>query len=224
MSNPIETNRIYSPVAQETFLKTEISNLEESNLGFILIPKQKYNHALGIKIKKVPSEKHYDPKQVNFKIIDDNDNIKSLSLNYNNLESRYLQLPTGSIRLEDQKGNKPKLFYSFGSKALVKPESSDITKIIIMSSQNTPILDYEDPLQSIIANTCEAILAKKRAEFLGNKNEYDSWLIQQEPQNLYYDSLVKLMRYLKLFHSGKNNKAIQYIKQEIERIENQINV
>ena len=135
---------------------------------------------LDIMLRPTPTNMHFDPKQVYFMILEDED-LELLKITYTGLPQNKYRVVAGLIRIQDRKG-KVVFAFTFGGDLQIEMEEEE--KICTLIS-TAPILQFNRPTTIRFIEEVEIFLAVRRAEWGSNYHEFEARLAAVEPLILY---------------------------------------
>ena len=136
-----------------------------------------------------PTHKHFDPERVFF-VISDHESIERLIISYTTgPQFNKYRVVAGLIRIQDRKGKVVFAFTFGGELQIVEEEQKKICTLI----STAPILQFLQPTVVRFIEDVEILLAKRRAYWGSNPNEFETRLAAVEPLVLYVACLEYLI-------------------------------
>ena len=175
------------------------ANYSKYKLGYVFWPIQ-YPHALGhprldITLTSVPSNLHFDPKEVHLYITPSLDKTQPKSIEHLKISHPWThrtsyRVAPGMLFIEDRKGKKVEA-YSFGGNLQIK--SDDATTKCIIESE-APILEIMEtnPVVMMLVEEVEIIFAKRRVIWAHDREGFEARLADIHPELLYASCLEVL--------------------------------
>lgn len=188
-------------------------------LGYVFWPIQ-YPHSLGhprldITLSNVPSNLHFDPKEVHLYITPSLDKTQPKSIEHLKISHPWThrtsyRVAPGMLFIEDRKGKKVEA-YSFGGNLQIK--SDDATTKCIIESE-APILEIieTNPVVMMLVEEVEIIFAKRRVIWAHDREGFEARLADIHPELLYASCLVELRAKFNSSHISDGTGFYEFIK------------
>ncbi len=148
---------------------------------------------LDINIYAEPTEQHFDPKQVTVPIFDSG-GMSTVKIIHPWSGQPQMQICTGRIIIHDRLDKVVEGFTLGGDIAITN--QGDVTRCQITSPAPIIHLFENEDIATVLVSEFEAMLAKRRAFWVGKTNEFEQRLSQADPHILFVAGLMAIKKSL----------------------------
>jgi hypothetical protein len=192
-----------------------------AELGYIFQQSEQNKYTLKINVYAVPTEKHFDPQQVNFPIFTAEGRIEHLTVIHPWRQHTQFRVCVGRIVMRDRKEKIVQVATYGGDLTISCGETC--TQCNLVSPAPLFELVDEEPRspETTLFNMIEALLAERRAELGYDNNVYQLHLAKVDPLMLFLGGLATLEEKFALM-PGVNNQyrtTISTIHKTFQRLQ-----
>lgn len=195
-------------------------------LGYLLYPRRRPTEPgyprLDVILRSIPSEAHFDPLQVFLTVADSIQGVVPLTLEHPLSRNETYAVCAGPVDLIDRKGKHLDLF-TFGGTLQIEPEEEHT--LLIFTSPAPILLTTESPLDRLLVEEAEILLAERQAAREVTPGLYDQHLEEVPPLELYHAMLAAIQeryRHLPLSENEVTLKFKHTLREELEATEEQL--
>ena len=184
---------------------TEAPINTDADLGYWLDPADATSlpshHQLWLWLRAVPTQRHYDPEQVECRILNYAGFLEPLTLHHPWTRAAHYRFCIGGINLNDRKRRREH-FYAFGGDLTITATAAGATLCRFVSPAPILAISEQSLLPDIFVNEVEATLAEARAAWaVQHRNgDFDARLCQASPLSLYCVCLRAAAEHLRPIH------------------------
>lgn len=160
-----------------------MNNPKQSNLGYIYYPskqKEKLDHPrLDVILSQNPSDMHFDPEKVEFRIVASRDEIQTLTVEHPWTFQKNYRVTAGKVILRNRQ-NKSHEAFTYGGELNIQVDDQ---QTICSLTSPAPIfnLDFNESTAVFLVEETEILLAQRRAAWANNVDEYEKRLAKVDP-------------------------------------------
>ncbi len=201
----------------------------DADLGYWLDPTAATNftghHQLWIWLRAAPTQRHYDPEQVECHVLTYGGFSESLTLHHPWVRSPHYRVCIGGINLNDRKQRRLH-FYTFGGELTVEETAAGATLCRFVSPAPILALSEQNPLTTIFVEEVAATLASERAawDVQQRQGDFDVLLGAASPLALYCICLRATAEHLRPLRgdvSAPEHQLVHFAEREWARLAQQ---
>jgi hypothetical protein len=180
-------------------------------LGYVLYPRRRPTEPgyprLDVVLRAIPSEEHFDPTQVLLTVVDPIQGVISLTLEHPCPRADTYRICAGPVDLIDRKGKHLDLF-SFGGALQIEPEAEHT--LLVFTSPAPILLTTESPLDRLLVEESEILLAERQAAREVTPGLYDQHLQEAPPLELYHAMLAAIQERYRHLPPSENDLILKF--------------
>jgi hypothetical protein len=199
---------------------------DTKNLGYILYPRRRPTEPgyprLDVILRTTPSEHHFDPVQVLLTAVDRIQGVSFLTLQHPLPRRETYPVCAGPIDLIDRLGKHLDIF-SFGGSLQIEPEEEHTT--LVFTSPAPILLTAESPLDRLLVEEAEILLAQRQAAREVTPGLYDQHLQEAPPLELYHAMLAAIQERYQHLPPSENELTLKFrhiLRVELEATEEEL--
>jgi hypothetical protein len=195
-------------------------------LGYFLYPRRRTTEPgyprLDVILRLHPSEEHFDPLQVFLTVADPIQGVVPLTLEHPLSRNEAYAICAGPVDLIDRKGKHLDIF-TFGGSLKVEPEEEHTT--LVFTSPAPILLTTESPLDQLLVEEAEILLAQRQAAREGSPGLFDQHLQDAPPLELYHAMLAAIQERYRHLPASENELTLKFrhtLRVELEAVEEEL--
>ena len=195
-------------------------------LGYLLYPRRRPTEPgyprLDVILRNIPSEEHFDPIQVFLTAVDPNQGVIPLVLEHLCTHAEKYFVCAGPIELIDRKGKHLDVF-SFGGS--LKIEAAEEHTTLVLTSPAPILLTGESPLDRLLVEEAEILLAQRQAALEAAPGLFDQHLQEAPPLELYHAMLTAIRERYRHLPASENELTLKFrhtLRVELEAVEEEL--
>ena len=211
----------------ETFISPDMDALlcgDNMDLGFLLRkenPQLRFNTQLLAQLLDIPSELHYDPQHIHLPTVDRTSSDLRIARTgiAQTSQDHVVRVVAGQATLSDRKGKQVNLL-TLGGQAAIARVSPNETRVLLQTDDETPIFDYQNPLQALMGDIFLAQVAREKsiASMTGRAAEkaFEVAYIKTPAAEHYHKLLLMLLE--THVHIQQSRELRRYAESELRRL------
>lgn len=180
-------------------------------LGYVLYPRRRPTEPgyprLDVVLRAIPSEEHFDPIQVLLTALDPVRGVTQLTLEHPWPRAETYLVCAGPVDLIDRKGKHLDLF-TFGGSLQIEPEEEHT--LLVFTSPAPILLTTESPLDRLLVEEAEILLAERQAAREVTPGVYDQHLQDAPPLELYHAMLAAIQERYRHLPPSDNEVILKF--------------
>lgn len=196
------------------------------DLGYILYPPRRSHEPgyprLDVILRTKPTEHHFDPLRVHLSVATSDQVMIPMTIEHPWARPENYSLCAGLVELVDRKDKHVDIF-TFGGALQIQPKEEDT--VLVLTSPAPILLAKENPIDQLLVEEAEILLAERRAAFEAESDLYEKHLVAAPPLELYHAILVAIQERYHHLPSGGNELIFRFkytLRVEIEAVEEQL--